>query len=82
MIKTETLFVHLQKRKITIRTSVESTFSIVPPGQFVAYIEHTTPFSIMWIIRDGIIGALYTRLRNKIHKVLKIQQYSNTVLIE
>lgn len=80
--KTETLFVHLQKRKITIRTSVESTFSIVPPGQFVPYIEHITPFSIMYKIRGGIIGALYTRLRNKIHKVLRIQQYSNTVLIE
>ena len=42
LVKHESLYVHLQKRPICIKTKVESQFSIIPPGNYVPFIKSVT----------------------------------------
>lgn len=79
--KEETLFVHLQKRPIIINTTETDRFSIIPPGKFVDYIQDVSRLYLLLKIRDGAFWAYYTRLRNKINRLLGKAEWQNTVLL-
>lgn len=76
----ESFYVHLQKRPIIVDTEVTSSFSIIPPGKYIPYVESVTPLYLKWHIRDSSFWAYYVRARNKLNKWCGLKSYSNMVL--
>lgn len=76
----ESLYVHIQKRPIIIRTNANSQFSLVPPGKFTPFIENVSYCYLKWHIRDNKCWAYYIRIRNKMNSFLGRPPYSNLVL--
>ena len=52
VVKDESLYVHIQKRPVYVATPVSDFFSIVPPGRFVPYVTHLTPFSFRTHVKE------------------------------
>lgn len=79
--KHETLYVHVQKRPVYVKTEVADCFSIVPPGTYIPFVNDVTASYLKRNIREGKFWAYYTRARNKINKFLGREAWSNTVLL-
>lgn len=77
----ESLYVHIQKRPISVDTPCTSNFSIIPPGKYIPPINNITYLYLKWHIRDSSFWAYYIRLRNKINSFLGKKAYSNLVLL-
>lgn len=76
----ESMYVHIQKRPISICTECADSFSIIPPGKFIPHVQKVTYSYLIWHIRDGKFWAYYTRAINKFYKLLGIKKSSNLVL--
>ena len=76
----ERLYLHLQKREISIETSNCEQFSVIPPGCIVKYRVPTYNY-LKRNIRDGKFWTYYIRLINKFRSVMGISAYSNLVLL-
>lgn len=81
LVKDETLYVHIQKRPVYVKTEVSDCFSIVPPGNYILFVENITPQYLKRNIREGRFWAYYTRARNKINRLLGKEPWQNTVLL-
>lgn len=80
VVKDETLYVHIQKRRVYVKTNADNYFSIIPPGKYVKYISNVTPFYLKTNIREGCFWAYYIRIKNKLYKLLGIKKSSDLVL--
>ena len=76
----ETLYVHIQKRPIEVKTDVSDCFSIIPPGNYVPFVENVTISYLKWHIRDSKFWAYYVRAMNKINGIIGLKPHSNMVL--
>lgn len=78
--KHETLYVHLQKRPIIIKTENSAHFSIIPPGKIIPLVDKVTTSYLKWNIRDSRFWAYYIRLMNKLMSMIGKKPYSDMVL--
>lgn len=80
VVKDETLYVHIQKRKVYVGTDTNDYFSIIPPGKYIKHISNVTPLYLFLNIREGSFWAYYTRAKNKLYKLIGIRKSSDLVL--
>ena len=76
----ERLYLHIQKRPITILTSCSPSFSVIPPGKYVPLIAQPSSSYLRWHIRDSRFWAYYVRARNKFNTLLGKPAFSDQIL--
>lgn len=72
VMATETLLTHVQKRPVTVKTTENNRFAIIPPGKYVDFIDDVTPMYLRKLRLKGQVTTLCQRIRNKILRTLKV----------
>lgn len=80
VVKDETLYVHIQKRPVYIKTKVSDSFAILPPGSYVPFVEKITYSYLKRHVRESSFWTYYTLFRNKINKCFGKDAWSTNVL--